>query len=187
MVIRVNSPRIATLLALSLSISACWSSSAPLFEASQSVTPLPSGEYLYHSGAGESQSDRVALWKIPGGGYVYYNKAEDNALPLLTYEFDDGWYLLQIGPTEETLLLIARTTPTRIEVFDPDCDEEIGAISGVGRTESRYSGYNCSFNTLEAAVAAAQFVQARIESGVPIEPHGWFEPTPIERFGDANP
>lgn len=178
--------RFGALLPISLTLSACWEASTPLLEVSQSVAPLSSGEYLYYSDMEGDDADIVTLLKIPGGGYIYHNQDDDNALPLLAHEFDEGWYLLQVGPIEGTLLAIARNTPARTEVFDPECDEEIGALLGVERRKSRYSGYDCQFETLDAAVAAGRLIRARVESGTDVELNGWFERTPVERLEDAN-
>ena len=170
--------RSALIASLAMACTACWSSEYPLLTSAQSTNPIPDGVYITYD-ADTNEAERVQLMTIPGGGYVYTNEEEGNfGLPLLVHEFSEDWYLLQLGPPEGMLLAVAHRKPERTDIYDPDCTEAMASISGVTRTKASYTGFDCTFANLDAAVSAGLILKAQVEAGEDPGLSGWFAPVP---------
>ena len=161
-----------------VSLSACWQSERSLVRPANSVNPLPSGTYSYFTGDSTIEPDDILLIAFPDGGYVYYNKIEDSALPLLIHRIDNDWHILQLGNDDNANVFgIARRVGDKIEIYDPDCGDYFDGIEGL---VSR--GIHCEFSTLEALVEATKAAMPHIESGEFGSPNGWFRPQDVERL-----
>lgn len=181
MITRLAKRKLAFLLALQLSLTACWETETSIIDPLDSDSSLQSGVYEFQSPddpRGLSLDiDSFALMRFPGGGYIFDDLEEnDGSTPLLAFEFEPNWHLIQAGIEGEMLLGITRSSPGRIELFNPSCDEETGTMRGVTRKKAEFIGHSCKFHDLEAAIAAAKMVKLRIESKEISEPIGWFNP-----------
>jgi len=155
----------AALSLASFSLGGCWYSNGLLIAQADSAQPVESGEYWHRPEVGEASS--VTIEQIPGGGYLY--REDGRVSSLFVVQVSENWYALQLsGDGKKALYSAAHLGADRIDFYDPDCDDELGALEYVSRENS-----DCHFTGIEGLRAATELIASRVADGTISEPSTW--------------
>jgi hypothetical protein len=155
--------KIAIATGLATLAGACWETDKPLILAEDSVHPVPTGRYDYHR---DDEVVTAEIVRFPGGGYVA--TIDDIPGAALALQVNPEWFVVQAGDAETgNLYGLAHLTETRVDFYDPPCEDDLEAIPGVN-----VSLTDCSFDTVDALLSAARH---QIDKGEPGDPASWLD------------